>query len=555
MKRLWLMGPHRFPLYEFRNLVGDLDKTVAGNARALLRIPEAIQDIVDDLPAIFGKGDFKSTRMREFWERGGFDSGALVQELGDLNFQKLFDKKTVAEIMGLPPESAAKRFYHKLEEIYGGSTRAVDRVREGMTRYANYIEFAYQMEKGGGKPLSFAASRPDHVMALADVRDRAWKLSNELIGAYDSVSVATRWMAKNALPFARWTAVNNSAYARMVLNAATDMKTAIKTGKNLGAKTAKSAYILGRTAIGFAGLGSSMMAYNYLFHRDAEKRLSQYERERPHLILGTNSDGSIRVITGLGAFSDATKWFGLHSALPYTDDLVAGRMKWQEYVKAMASAPVNEAISMIGPHFKMPLELITRKEYWPDAFHPKPMNEPARYLARTLGFEHEFDVVTGRPSRGVVDGLTSAFWKTSEPGEGAYADIQGMKNRFLESLDKSRESYQKNDKGMALYFSRLAKRYGDPEAEKKFRDQYFKLGGTTETMQEALKNLHPLAGLSANDRAKFLRTLDERDRQRLQEAIRYYVEIMLGRGQVQKGGDTLRRADEILKRFEKAGAR
>lgn len=68
--------------------------------------------------------------------------------------------------------------------------------REAILRYANYLEYLEQMEKDPrGAPRNFGGSIPENVMALNDLKDRAYKLSNELAGAYDRTSVTGQTLA------------------------------------------------------------------------------------------------------------------------------------------------------------------------------------------------------------------------------------------------------------------------------------------------------------------------------------------------------------------------
>ena len=69
---------------------------------------------------------------------------------------------------------------------------------------------------------NFGASIPEEVMALKDIKDRAYKLQNDLLGAYDSISVMEMSVRDHIIPFWSWKEVNFKRYVQFAKNAASD---------------------------------------------------------------------------------------------------------------------------------------------------------------------------------------------------------------------------------------------------------------------------------------------------------------------------------------------
>ncbi|KKK83406.1 hypothetical protein LCGC14_2793730 [marine sediment metagenome] len=94
--------------------------------------------------------------------------------------------------------------------------------REAILRYAGFIEYRNQMLENDGIPRNFGASIPEEVLALDDIDTKAFKLQNELIGAYDQISPIGESLRRYVIPFWSFQELNMRSYWRLWKNAYND---------------------------------------------------------------------------------------------------------------------------------------------------------------------------------------------------------------------------------------------------------------------------------------------------------------------------------------------
>jgi len=103
-------------------------------------------------------------------------------------------------------------------------------VRESTMRYASYIDYLEQIKKNGGRPDNYGASIPEEINALSTPEKKAYWLSNDLLGAYDRVSVIGSELRKHVWPFWSWKEVNFKRYIHFIKNAASNPESAARAG-------------------------------------------------------------------------------------------------------------------------------------------------------------------------------------------------------------------------------------------------------------------------------------------------------------------------------------
>ena len=511
--KIWqLVSPRRFFKYNTRNLTGDLDATFVGNPSALRQTPQAIEE----LWRVY-KGDAPMTpEMKTWFERGGMQSNVQVQEIGDLNKLEMFRK--LSESKG-----TAKEIPLKLWQGYWKGARISTDFREGILRYGNYLEYLKQMRAGGGKPKNFGASIPEEVMALKSLEDRAYKLSNELVGAYDDVSPATQNISRHLMPFSRWLEVNAKRYVRLAKNAARTGDLAGTIGRKFAIKSPIVAYKMGKFALKATALTGMLAAWNRLMFPDEEKELPEGIRSKVHIVLGRDKSGKILYFNRLGALSDFLDWFGLDDAPRDISDFLNGRRTLGEILKESAESPVNKIAQGLSPVYKTPAELLSRKQFFPNIFKPRGMRDTGLYLAQQYGLDAEYRAISGLPSRGYGESLKNFAFYSIDPGEAAFQDAYEMKRRFMQGIQKGGDFQGiSTPKSTAIYNYKTAIRYKDREAADKYLQEYADLGGTREGFDRSLQSLHPLYGLNKQEQQEFRISLGEDDRVRLDRAIEFY---------------------------------
>lgn len=516
-KRWVLINPRRVLKYNLNNMSGDLDAVIAGNPRAVRRMPGAIRELYAVM-----KGAAPSSRYREAVERGVFDSGLSIQEIPDINFLSEFEdliaKKSVGRKFLLSPLAKVWRTLHKYTQF-----------RENWLRYASYLDYVERLEAGESmEKVGYGAAKPELVDAIQDPKDKAALLARELVGDYGAISHWGRGIRRKYIPFWSWLEINTKRYWRLGANAwgqgvGKGFATAGITGAVLG--TRMTAYLAFRAAM----LYGLVQLWNNLFFGDEEDELSELDRTRLHLNLGRSDDGEIRLIRFQGALSDFMSWLGFEDAVAMISDVEKGRADWTDVAKEVAKAPVNKLGQGITPIVKVPVEMMTGYSFFPDVFEPIPVRDGWRNLFRTFSIENEYDIVFGRPTRGYLRSLEGAVTYRRDVGENAYNRIRSIAwqwNRREKGTEGS--SNVSTPRSEALYNWRLAKKFGDSAAERKYRAELRNLGVAGKDLATSIKRAHPLGGIAIKDRARFLRTLTPQERRLLDSANTWYRETFLG---------------------------
>lgn len=529
--KVWqLIAPRRFFKYNLRNLTGDADAVFVGNPRAFLKVPAAVRELGR---IFFDKYEIKG-ELKEFFERGGFSSNLQAQEMGELKELWVFERLYKEQHPGVKDVPA------KAWNAYWKSARIATEVRETILRYAAYLDYLEQMQSDPrGRPKNFGASKPDEIMGLEDIRDRAYWLSNDLLGAYDRISVMGNALRDYWIPFWSWKELNFRRYVQFARNAASDGRLCQAVGRTALGGVIKSPYLafrVGSFLISSVAFWSMLALWNHLLFPDEEDELSIEERSRPHIIFGRDSAGRIISFNRIGALGDFLDWFGLGKAPRYIGQLFKGQRTIKEIATEMAKSPVNVLSQGITPYIKIPAELAGGRSFFPDIFRPTAIRDRGLYLFRSMGLENEYIALAGLPSKGYSESLKNFLFYTTDPGQGAYSEVQEEKRRWLKTVGKEAEGFWLTPKANALYNLRLAIRYKDKEAVKKYVREYIiehiRSGGKLENLakgiREAQKYMDPLSGLSKEDKIRFLKSLDKEQLERLNQAAKFYRETIMG---------------------------
>ena len=536
--KIWtLTNPRRVIKYNFRNLTGDADAAFAGNPAGFKYVPQAVNELYQTL-----YGDKSMTpNMKDWFERGGMETLLQAQELGDVNklgvFKNLIDVKAKEKNIPL----SVWKYYWRQAKL------ATD-YREAILRYANYLSYLDQVAADkDGRPKNFGASIPEEIMALPDIEDRAFRLSNELLGAYDQISVIGQGLREYLIPFWSWNEVNFRRYKRLFQNAARDGKLMEAVGRKFVAGTVIRspiiAYRIGKFVVMATAFWSILQAWNLLRYPDEEDDLPEDVKAKPHIIFGRDSKGNVQYFSRLGSLADLLDWFGVDAGTPnQIADWLNGRRTAKEIAVDMAKSPVNKFVSGVTPFVKAPLEALLMRQTFPDVFEPRSIRDRMDYLAQSLGLENEYRSLTGKPTKGYAESLRNLVTYEIEPGQAAYYGIVDRKYEYGKKMGKGNmDGSFRSAKSDALYYFKLAIRYRDKEAADKYLLGYAMNGGTVDGLERSLGSLHPLYGLASkpkdgadiSEQQAFVNQLDKEGEKDLLRAIRYYEEVLLGN----KGAD------------------
>ncbi|HHT9146220.1 MAG TPA: hypothetical protein ACFYD4_11205, partial [Candidatus Wunengus sp. YC61] len=520
-KKWQLVSPRRFFKYNTRNLTGDAEAVFLGNMSGFKKVPDAIRDLGQ---TFFNKKPM-SPDMADWFSRGGVGSTLQSQEMDGLKQMWMFSRLH---------ENPDLNVWNK----YWKGARLSTDFRESILRYANYLDFKEQIIKNGGKPSNYAASKPEMIDALKDINDKAYWLSNDLLGAYDRVSVAGQTIRERVIPFWSWQEVNFKRYIQLAKNTSNNTELAAKIGVKLGATTARTAVKIGGFAIKAAAFSSLLAVYNHTLFPEEEKQLSPDLRATPHIILGRDKQGNIETFNRMGTLDDFTSWFGLDMAPKLITEYLNGKKTLKEMLSEQAKeaykGPINKVVQGGEPFLKLAGEIAFRRSSFPDIFKAGTIRDRWLHVARSFGLENEYIAMAGKPSKGYGESLKGLFVYTTDPGESAYRQVYDMKSDFMKKLGRTSEGFWLTPTGDALYNMKLAIKYGDKKAFTKyiteFRDIAQQQGKTPEQMRQSLRTsaqaMNPLFGMNDNMKKAFVTSLNKDDRETLVKAIRFYDNVL-----------------------------
>ena len=519
----WVLhSPMRVFKYNVRNVTGDADAVMAGNPETFRFVPQAFQELAN----VYVKKQAASGELAEFTKRGGAEGSMHIQELGD--------KTTIAEFKALLAhgEKGLLRLPKKFWKGYWNSSRKVSDFRENTLRYAAYLSYLEQIESSDdGRPKNWGASKRNEVMANRDNRDKAYKLANELLGAYDQVSESGQWLRDITIPFYSWMEVNARRYSQIFRNGMEDGKVGDVTKRVVMGQVMKApvyAWRLGKTLFKVSLFWMLAQAFNRTIRRDDDDELPPDVQARPHLTLGRDASGRVIYFDRIGAFADLLDWFALDNAWPEMRDILNGYQSPGDYAKKMAQAPASKLINAMNPLIKTPLEMVSGKQYFPDAFNPRTIRDLGMYVAETAGLTPEFVALTGRPSAGYANTRgRNMFVYSVDPDEAAYWWVMDKKRQFEENVLGSSWSGAgaTSPRGMALQNVKRSIRYGDKTALKKYLREYAEYDGTVTGLTRSITSMSPLNGLSDENKVKFVKWLSAEDRTYLPRAERYFQSL------------------------------
>jgi hypothetical protein len=521
--KVWtLLSPRRALKYNLNNMSGDLDIALAADPGILKHFSTAWKNGTSRR-----KGRAMNQDERDMLDRGVIDAGISINEIPDISklpgFQhlkesdrnfKLFDALKTGDLTKLAPANIIANYFDKVSSL--------TQLREGLLREAAYLRAKELLEQG--KPV-YWASNPAEINALRDIRDKAAKLSRELLGDYGNLSAHGEKIRTSLIPFWSWMEINAPRYYRLFKNAATQGEAGSTAARMAGVGTRKAA----GAALGIAEkvllthlLFAAVSAFNHLVHPEEEEKLSANVRGQLHLILGSTSDGKAMTVRFSGAFSDVLSWAGLEEYPESFKKLQAGQMDSREMLKKIALATPNKLANAASPFTKLAGELIAGKSIYPDITKPVPIRDRSEHLARFFALDEEYKALAGKPGKGYLNGLKNLLVYESDPGEIAYHSTRQQVTRYLEKHGREATAAEPTERSKALYYYRQAIKYKDREAMDKYKAEYMKAGGKPENLYQSIKRAHPLAGLPLHTRNQFLQQLPAEDRENIKLAVDWY---------------------------------
>ena len=516
-------NPLRMPRFFIRNFTGDLDAMLAGNPGAVKFIPRAVKEL---------SSKEQTQDLKDFLERRNTSTA-----IGDVvvDARKIFDFVGKDDMKAL--EEAAQnakdgkgissKILSLLKKIYSWEVGA-NEWRENILRYTAYLSYLDDMKKNKGMPSTWGASNKDEVLAIGNIKDRAAKMSNELLGAYDQVSEFGKGVSDMLIPFWRFQEVNLRRYYRLLRNGFKGDNAGTFTKWLFISQTAKVPFWAVNVVSTLAKLSLLhliVQAFNRFVFPDDDDELPNDIKYRAHLTLG-KWRGRVYYFDRIGSMSDAADWLNLDSIFLDIPQIANGQLSAGEYLKKMIQAPVSKFIGQLNPFLKMPMELAVGRSLYPDAFNSRTIRDNWEHAASSLGINWPYKAITGKP-RSDAEQLTSIILYSLDPDEAAYYQTLDKVRQYQERvLDRHFDGMATTKRGNILRDLKTAMRYNDKAAIRRYLQEYAKLDGTTQGLKNSIKAMQPLHGLSASEKRDFLKWLSDDDKKYLHKAEKYYRELL-----------------------------
>lgn len=472
-----LLSPDRIIGYNLRNITGDLDPIIAANPGVLLHVKDAVKEMW----AFRDLKKMPSANVMEAMRYGVLNSGFVSQEMNRVQDSKAF--KMLKKGRTLNPVKGYLSFARSNTEF-----------RENILRYAAYLQYKKQIKNG--KLGHYGASKKKAVLEVQKrfgTEAAAAKLARELLGDYGNLSIVGQELRAHILPFWSFTEVNMTRYPHILKNSFHEGKGRTATGA-----------VLGKIAAARIGMmyGATWVWNNLMYPLiwgDDEKKLGDYDRNGMHILLGTNSDGSVNVFRNIGALSELMSWFGVNEALSLMPRAADGQIKWSEVGTEVATAPLEKMIQMLHPLAKAGYEVPSGKSLFPD---PMPSKQRAQdklsAVFNIVGLSEEAKWIRGK-LQGTGEALRPKYIRRNLLGMGvvderitAVGEILELRNAYLES--KGKEIF--NPAILSEYKpARDAATYDDKEAFLSWRESYIERHGksvATERFWEWVKEQDPV---------------------------------------------------------------
>ncbi len=536
-----LFAPWNWIRYEYGNLSTDaIDKVLAADPGAAKYLSRAASEVWKS-----GDKDFKASPEFAAAQREGVFDTVTAGEAG-----KLLELPAFKEFLTPGEKNLAT-----VKNILGGPARG-SKFREATFRYANFLANVERL-RAGKEPVYAGAFHGD-IEALGEDVDgqrrmlegdeltyaKAAEISLKTFGDYNSLSQASQWLRKYAVPFWSWQDVNFRYHANQLRNLADGMMG--KAGDVGTARKAALRYAAIRTVSTLVAVGIAKELWNqfggpllglWRDDDDLESKLSAQDRRRGHILLGKDSKGQAMVVYTPSAWSDVAEWIGGQNMKRLMLEWARGQITLdqvvKDYAKQLPADTINKLFGSLGPLVKAPYEASSGMSTFPDITDQR----------RIPPSEKWWRFVSTMTDDRIVNSLRAAFDKDyysqpaleqlqqiilqvrrRDPQQWAYYEAREDASDWKESKTGKRIEGGAYDapEAMALRNFRKAIYRGDVANAERFYNRLLEFGYTAPRLEASIRAQHPLADLNKDERAEYLKTLTPKQKQELELATQYY---------------------------------
>ena len=517
-----LLWVKRLIPYNIRNFFGDVDPVLAAAPLIGFEVPKAMR-LLRDFHKL-GKGEkyLIDDALSACIDNAVMGSGWSGAEMPNPKQQKVLEElymEATKEGSRANPVLWARKYFNV--------ARGLTEFRENVLRVAAFLY--YQKQLNAGTLNHFGTSRKHVVLGIqksmgTDVA--AAKLARDLLGDYSNRTALGNWLRGHLIPFHAFTEINAQRWPMLMLNAYSAATTSPEqAAKNWGVASGAITMAVLTTRMGM--LGGLVMLFNNMVFGDDEDELPPHEKENLHIILGRNSDGTIRVFRRLGAVGDFLELFGLNAGMALIPYYKAGQVDGMDIMEAMAKASVNKLVNGFGP-LKTVVEVGTGLSFFPDVFNPRPIDR-LDHSAGLFGLQDEMrwakGMILGEGDRARPHYFQRHLVSVDDPRQAALSSMYGLRQKFLESKGLDRPSPRIRS---AIRKLKWAVMNDDYEAFKEAKATYLKKPDQTyKSFSSALRYLDPIdQRLKHHHEVEFEREfLTEQQRGQLQMARDYSQDL------------------------------
>lgn len=554
-KRFALFSPHTWPRYVLNNEFTDVSAKVAGlwgvgSENFYTRLKEAIAEFKD-----VRQGGKPSEKMEAALEAGVFQSGQYATE-GSLPGEP--DAIDIWENLGRKGQNAVMQAPRKYFRI----VRDVALWRENTHRYAVFLHY-YDEFVDKDKDLldiRFGMSPPEMVRAMGkNPVFQAGRMARDFFGDYSNTSVASRWLVNYGVsPFWRFQATNATRYYNL-------FKNAYLIGGEVGARSAGA----GAAKVSMAGvilaakLYAGMVAFsvaaqlwNSLMAGEEEDELGRYGRDRLHITLPRTvtrplyraldmDPEHIATVRMAGGFSDWAMWTGIEAPVSVLVEVARGSMDAKDLLNSIAlqstipgtdirpfimKGAIEKFLHGMNPGVKVPFELISGRNFYPDISNPRKITDWVGHTARVFQLDPVyqdvrkflFGVPTTQP--GVMQRLGTAAFYNVNPKELAHWSTRQEAYDWLQEQDEG-GSERRSTLSRELTRAMLK---GDTTLVRRIFAAMQKEGMTQTQLKRSLQRRGPGANVAKKDRPAFRRSLSVNQRRRYDRSVQTWDRSMEG---------------------------
>jgi len=526
----WMLkAPHLALKYQTKNAIGDINKLFESLPGAL-KLQYTKKATAELWQYMYGNKEV-TARLLKYIREGGLLSGLSDITLED--FRKIeafdfYDKKG-----NLKPMEA-------IRYAFGKGTGAIDKFytfREQILRFAGFnylIDHVLNNKRALPADGFYFRSNPVEIKSIRTVEGRAYKIIDDIMGAYDDVSPAGQAFSKWVYSFWRYQETLVKGYFQELINVwYKDPDIIVQVGRSYADKFkatttlgASALWKLGKLVIKYSAIPLAMFAWNRMVVPDEDDDVPEWARDNPHITLG-KFFGKTWYISDTSSLFNALRWIGFDDIYYNLEELITGDFKLGKEMLENVQAPSDEMLNGMLPMFQWVLELKKGEDFYTGG----KIYDWWGHVFDNFQMGGVYRTLLNKPVKNeVLFGMTPI--KSAMKNESDYWEIYELRDDYLKSIDEYRDmQFGKNKKDLALYNFRTSIRFNDNDSALKYLKQYMGLSSAKDNTQlvnnieASARAMNPLQSLGKDNIDKFKATLTGKDLQTLEQGMEFYEQF------------------------------